>query len=52
MIGEWIEVNDRIYEVLSETETDFLCREVLYKDFTYKLNYGDVVAVSKKEAWI
>ena len=49
MIGEWIEINERIFEVISETETDFICKEVLYKDFTFKLKYGGVIAVSKKE---
>ena len=49
MKGEWIEFNDNIYEVISETETDYICREVLYKDFTFKLKYGGLKAINKKE---
>ena len=52
MIGEWIEFEDRIFEVVSETNADFICREVLYKDFSLKLKYGGLIVISKKEVFL
>lgn len=48
MIGEWIENNDRIYEVIGETKTDCICREVLYKSEDPILRYAkDVTIIGK-----
>lgn len=46
----WIETIDgRIFEVISETETKYYAKEVLYKLDTPKLHYGKEVFIDKGE---
>lgn len=39
-IGDWIEVDDRIYEIVLMTETEYITKEVLYREPTFKLKYS------------
>ena len=48
MVGTWVDYNNKIYEVISETPTDYICKEVLYNEPTLKLKYGEIVAIGKK----
>lgn len=45
--GDWIEINDRIFEVLKVLEEGrgYSVREVLYKEMTPKLHYGQRLIV-------
>ena len=47
MKGEWIDYNNRIYEVVAETQSDAKCREVLFESTDPKLRYGEPVFISK-----
>lgn len=47
-IGDWIELNERIYEIVGITNTDYKVREVMYLDTTYlKLKYGGTYFIGK-----
>jgi hypothetical protein len=48
VIGEWIEFEDMILEVVSETEYSYYCRIVDYMKMTYKLKYGGYITVAKE----
>lgn len=48
MVGTWVDYNNKIYEIISETSTDYICKEVLYNVPTLKLKYGEIVAIGKK----
>ena len=49
-IGDWVEKGEQIFEVRAILETEYLCREVAYKDErTSKLVYGDIAYLKKDE---
>jgi len=48
MIGEWIDFEDMILEVVSETEYSLYCRIVDYMKMTYKLKYGGYITIAKE----
>lgn len=47
MKGDWFDYNNKIYEVMAETEADVKCREVLVESERPKLKYGEPVFISK-----
>lgn len=49
MVGTWVEHNNKLFEVLSETPEYYICKEILYNVPTVKLKYGDTVAIDKEE---
>ena len=44
-VGDWIEFDDKIFEVVKITETDVLCLEVMYKVPTRKLKYANELTI-------
>lgn len=44
----WIEtIDERIFEIIGETDSAYIVREVLYKLDTPKLHYGEVELIDK-----
>lgn len=49
-IGDWIEVDDKIYEITGETDGDYIVREVLYNTPNKVIPYGETTVISKADA--
>ena len=51
MRGEWIEFGGGIFEVLAETDEEFICREVLYMSDDPILRYSNKTKRISKECY-
>ena len=50
-VGDWIEIDEKIYEIEKELSEHYILREVLYREPTPVLKYSDsTTAIRKEEA--
>lgn len=47
-IGDWIEVNNNIYEITAITQTDYIVKKVLYNTETRPLKYDNEPTIISK----
>lgn len=47
-IGDWFEFGKKIYEIIGETPTDWICKEILYNVADPTLRYGETVVIGKE----
>lgn len=47
--GDWIEIGDRIFEVQTVFDNAYSVREILYKESTPKLYYGQRLMITSKD---
>lgn len=47
-IGDWIDYNKKIYEVIADKGNDLICKEVLFNSEDWILRYGEPEVISKK----
>lgn len=47
--GDWIEIEDRIFEVQTVFDKAYSVREILYKEPTPKLYYGPTLMISFRD---
>lgn len=46
-VGDWIEFDNKIFEITKVTAIDVFCLEVMYNVPTLKLKYGELTIIGR-----